>query len=561
MERINKIRALFGLMTATSLGSCGTNVRSLDDKYDKDDFAKIVDFEVLSNGEVVSTLSNKDSKNTNKVYIRIKSIDSSFVYEETDGNGFSKYLGMNEQVIYDEIERQHSFGNKVGLIIEPFDDTYDASYKAISLIKNIIENYQIELGVFYAPEGMEKHDANYSPEKKSTTYIATMYTILEMLSKNNIYTGLFVDAQDLKELTKVTNACIYEGYLDNYDKIIVNDKGEDLSNIGIHYSVEIDGRVYSVIDMADVIADANLNTKDGLKEDYIYVVKSGDTLTAIGQRFGITAEDIAHYNNVSLDKIIYPGDELYIPSVYLQGKKISTDLAKGIDISQFNIVNWDKVAPQIDFAIVRVLDTYVGRNGVCYDKNFVSNVSECKRLGIPLNLYYVTNATSFEDVEKEVEHVYQFMSKYGIENDDYIALYVDMENWYVSKYGEKAADFAQYAYELFKMYGIQTGCYYPGRFTNYFVGRYQGYHWIVDHKHYSDSTDFQKFKDKNYTQDNHLLDESNGVIGVQYCSKGKIDGVEGNVDIDYGLSKYLVTKEEENELEESKLVLSYDSYQ
>ena len=560
MENINKIRALFGLMIATSFSACGTNTNNLGERYNQDDYAYIVDFKTQLDGDVVSTLSDKKSKSTDKVYIKIKNIGSKVKYESTDSEGYYRYLGMDEQVIFDEIKRQHDFGNKVGLIIEPCDDTYDAAYKMVNLVKEIIERYSIELGIFYAPEGMEKHDNDYDPEKNATTYISTMYTILEMLNQNNIYTGLYVDNEELAELTEVVDACIYEGYLDHYDKIIVNDQGEDLSEAGVHYSVEFDGRIYSEIDMAEIISRVGLNSEEGLQDDFVYVVKAGDTLSEIGEKFGISAQDIAFYNNIPIDDFIYIGDELAIPSVAIQGQKISTDLAKGIDVSHFNEIDWDKVAPQIDFAIVRVLDTYVKNGEVCYDKDFATNVSECQRLGIPLNLYYVTNATSREDVEKEVELVHEFMTKNGLKNDDYIALYVDMENWYVTKYKEEAAEFAQYAYELWQTYGIQTGCYYPGKYTDLFEG-YQGYKWIIDHKHYHDPTDYQLFRDRYYTKDNHLLDEDNGIIGVQYCSKGQIDGIKGNADIDYGLSKYLVGKKEDKKLEEFKLSLTYDDYQ
>lgn len=48
-------------------------------------------------------------------------------------------------------------------------------------------------------------------------------------------------------------------------------------------------------------------------EEQIYIVKPGDILGLIAQQFGITAADLAAYNGIELDTIIYPGDELRIP--------------------------------------------------------------------------------------------------------------------------------------------------------------------------------------------------------------------------------------------------------
>lgn len=44
-----------------------------------------------------------------------------------------------------------------------------------------------------------------------------------------------------------------------------------------------------------------------------YTVKSGDTLSSIGQRLGVPWPDIAKANNISSPYRIYPGDELRIP--------------------------------------------------------------------------------------------------------------------------------------------------------------------------------------------------------------------------------------------------------
>jgi LysM repeat protein len=48
-------------------------------------------------------------------------------------------------------------------------------------------------------------------------------------------------------------------------------------------------------------------------EEQTYIVKPGDILGRIAQQFGVTAENLAAYNDIDVNAIIYPGDVLRIP--------------------------------------------------------------------------------------------------------------------------------------------------------------------------------------------------------------------------------------------------------
>jgi LysM repeat protein len=45
----------------------------------------------------------------------------------------------------------------------------------------------------------------------------------------------------------------------------------------------------------------------------VYVVQSGDTLRAIGDKFGVAWQSIAAANGLSLDTVLQPGQQLVIP--------------------------------------------------------------------------------------------------------------------------------------------------------------------------------------------------------------------------------------------------------
>ena len=49
--------------------------------------------------------------------------------------------------------------------------------------------------------------------------------------------------------------------------------------------------------------------------DWFYVVKAGDTLFAIGRRYGVNPYEIARYNRLANPNLIYVGQKLRIPCV------------------------------------------------------------------------------------------------------------------------------------------------------------------------------------------------------------------------------------------------------
>lgn len=51
-----------------------------------------------------------------------------------------------------------------------------------------------------------------------------------------------------------------------------------------------------------------------ISDDEIYVVKKGDTLSKIANKYGITYKELAEYNNISNPNVIYVGQKIKIPS-------------------------------------------------------------------------------------------------------------------------------------------------------------------------------------------------------------------------------------------------------
>ena len=77
---------------------------------------------------------------------------------------------------------------------------------------------------------------------------------------------------------------------------------------------------YCYKDYPTIIKEAKLNHLDGNYESNIdikpsvYIVKSGDTLSGIAEKYGTTYQELAKINNIENPNLIYPGEEIRIPS-------------------------------------------------------------------------------------------------------------------------------------------------------------------------------------------------------------------------------------------------------
>lgn len=133
----------------------------------------------------------------------------------------------------------------------------------------------------------------------SPTYINT---IMSIINSNN--------------LTKYDNVENVENFVDNsknYIEYIVK-SGDTLSEIAEKYNT-----TYQKIAKDNNISNPNLiypNQKlkiyTNVSQETIYIVKSGDTLSEIAQKFNTTYQKIAKDNNISNPNLIYPNQKLVI---------------------------------------------------------------------------------------------------------------------------------------------------------------------------------------------------------------------------------------------------------
>lgn len=176
-----------------------------------------------------------------------------------------------------------------------------------------------------------------------------------------------------KEITKAGyKAGVYanENWCKNYlDIKSIRDKGYSVwcakyssnkPNIASNYDIwqySSTGRINGIngnVDMNEMFNDIRGKISNPIiKNDAVYIVKSGDTLSGIASKYGTSYQVLANYNNIANPNLIYLGQAIKIPNVSGQvtnaeyytvksGDNLST-IAKRYGTTINQLVAWNNI--------------------------------------------------------------------------------------------------------------------------------------------------------------------------------------------------------------------------
>lgn len=190
---------------------------------------------------------------------------------------------------------------------------------------------------------------------------------------------------------------------------------------------------------------------------------------------------------------------------------------KGIDVSKWQgEIQWSRVKNAgIQFVMMR---SSFGWGKGQKDKFFETNYAGAKKVGIPVGAYHYSYATTVEDAKKEADLCYSIIKGKKFE---YPIAY-DMEENRVSALGkEKVSEIAKAFCEKMESYG-------------YYVCIYANKHWLDNY--FTDEI-FKKY-DIWLAQwaEKPTFQRTYGMW--QKTSKGRVDGIETNVDLDESYKNY-----------------------
>lgn len=188
-------------------------------------------------------------------------------------------------------------------------------------------------------------------------------------------------------------------------------------------------------------------------------------------------------------------------------------MLKGIDISIWQgSIDWSKVKDQVDFVIIR---SGYGKLASQKDDRFEEYYAGCKKYGIPVGTYWASYAVSASEAKEEAA---AFLECVKGKSFEYPVLY-DYEGFGSVTTEQQKPEVARAVIPAFCDTVAAAG-YYVGIYSYYSMLKYNiptdiAAKYDVALAHYANSTPYT----------GHTI--------WQYSSKGKIDGINGDVDLDY----------------------------
>ena len=204
-------------------------------------------------------------------------------------------------------------------------------------------------------------------------------------------------------------------------------------------------------------------------------------------------------------------NKLFICVSIILISSIHSDYIRGIDVSFYQgEINWYDVRDEVTFAIIRI-----GQGTRIIDEQFENNYNGAKDAGVQLGAYLYCDSTDVAGAEAEANQVLQLLSGkqfewpiyYDIEGDALngdvngmattFCSILQQNNYFCGIYSSASPLSTQFSQEVLSSYAI----------------------WVA-----------------NYDVDQPSFDGEWGIW--QYTSSGSVNGIGGNVDMDYAQINY-----------------------
>ena len=226
----------------------------------------------------------------------------------------------------------------------------------------------------------------------------------------------------------------------------------------------------------------------------------------------------------TINGVTYTTDENGVinEEVVLQG-------TKGIDVSVFQgIIDWQKVkAAGITFAFIRVGGRYYGSGGMYDDSNFVTNIKGAIAAGIKVGVYYFTQAINNSEALEEAIYTINKIRGYNIS----MPVVIDTESTPNGRHNKISVATRTSVIKTF-CDRIQAAGYTPMI--------YASTSWLNNQLNMSALSNYLVWVAQYY----YKVTYEGAYSCWQYTSSGKVNGISGNVDMDYwyGSADSLITE-------------------
>ena len=192
---------------------------------------------------------------------------------------------------------------------------------------------------------------------------------------------------------------------------------------------------------------------------------------------------------------------------------------KIIDVSHYNgAINWQKVAKDCDGVIIRAGYRGYSKGKLVTDTSFKKNIDGAKAAGLPIGVYFVTQAISVAEAKTEARYTMELVKGYKLD----LPIFIDSENGNPAALGradhgkltktQRTAILSAFCDEVTKG-GYRSGVYSSESWykddLNYLELR-KYYIWCARYSRFKPTIKYNAW---------------------QYTDRGRISGINGNVDI------------------------------
>ena len=191
---------------------------------------------------------------------------------------------------------------------------------------------------------------------------------------------------------------------------------------------------------------------------------------------------------------------------------------KGIDVSQFNgHIDWKRVADSgIKFAFIRLGGRYSVSGSIYDDSRFIYNISQAKAYGIKVGVYFFTQAVTENEAIEEARYTINKIRSYIID----LPIVIDTES--VDDGGRHSAIGVESRTGVIKAFCNEV---IKNGFTPMI---YASTSWLNSMLNMSKLSNFKVW----VAQWGSSVDYKGAYKCWQYTNKGRVNGINGNVDMD-----------------------------
>lgn len=197
---------------------------------------------------------------------------------------------------------------------------------------------------------------------------------------------------------------------------------------------------------------------------------------------------------------------------------------KGIDVSDNQgVIDWAKVkASGVDFAILRSV-----RGSGKADYQFAQNVAGCRANGLDFDVYKYSYAKTIISAQKEAQQVVDLLKKHSVTD---ITVWWDMEDSSLRVLSRQVlTNLINVAKNVIEAAGFSFGIYCNVDWYNNVldVSNYTVPFWVA---RYPSNDQMSVSENPNSTR-KPTINSNHELFGWQYSSKGRVNGIVGNVDL------------------------------